>query len=50
MWLKIRHGSGEDREGGFERTGFQSIGESAQGALHTGVLQLRFILGFSAVF
>lgn len=49
MWLEIRHGRGEDREGGFERTGFQGIGESVQGALYTGVIQY-FILGFSTVF
>lgn len=43
--------AGEKREGGFERTGFQGIGESVQGALYTGVIQLHyFILGFSTVF
>lgn len=39
-----------DREGGLECTGLQGIGESVQGALYTGVIQLPyFILGFSAV-
>lgn len=59
MWLEIRHGRRENREGEFERIGFQGIGESVQGTLlhschsaslfHFKIFQLCFELHISSL-